>query len=332
MELAGPPTDASAVDLSVIIVSYNTRDLLRDCLVSVFAESRNVAFEVVVVDNASRDGSASMVAAEFPGVQLLASDDNLGFARGCNTGVRASRGEWVALLNPDTVVRSGALERLLAFARAHPEAGLCGGRTLRPDGSVDPSSCWAQSSLWSLACYAVGLTTAFRRSPWFDPESMGRWERDSIREVGVVTGCLLMCSRAVWDKLGGFDERFWMYGEDADMSARARHLGYRPMITPNATITHVVGAANPSRARKRQMMLTGKVTLFNKNWAPMRARAGRLLLAGGVGLRAAGARMVRLRSSPWPEVWRHRRAWLQGWPPASGAPAREVQAEPTGTG
>jgi GT2 family glycosyltransferase len=263
-------------------------------------------------------------------VRLLANDTNLGFARACNAGVASSSGQWIVLLNPDTVVRERALDRLLTFGRSHPEAGLCGGRTLRPDGSVDPSSCWKQSTMWSLACYALGLSTFFRRSRLFDPESMGRWERDSVRPVGLVTGCLLLCARAVWDELGGFDERFFMYGEDADLSARARAAGYRPLITPDATITHIVGAASPAGARKRAMVLTGKVTLLDKNSSPIRARAGRMLLAGGVGLRAAGATLVGRATSPWPDVWRNRVTWLRGWPavpgsvgaPTAGGPAR----------
>jgi N-acetylglucosaminyl-diphospho-decaprenol L-rhamnosyltransferase len=328
-------------ELSVVVVSYNTRELLHRCLVSVVAECERVAIEVVVVDNASEDGSAAMVTADFPAVRLLASPDNLGFARGCNVGVGASKGDWVVLLNPDTVVQAGALERLLAFAKAHPEAGLCGGRTLRPDGSVDPSSCWGSSSIWSLACYSLGLSTLLRRSRWFDPESLGRWERDSVREVGVVTGCLLACSRTVWDDLGGFDERFWMYGEDADLSARAWRRGYRPMITPEATITHVVGASSPSGARKRRMVLAGKVTLLNKNWSPARARIGRTLLAGGVHVRALGARAMRVRSSPWPEVWRDRGTWREGWPAIDApieispveadGPSRSSWISPTGS-
>jgi N-acetylglucosaminyl-diphospho-decaprenol L-rhamnosyltransferase len=306
------------VDLSVVIVSYNTRDLLRGCLASVLAETRQVTSEVIVVDNASPDGSAAMVASEFPGLTLLAFEDNVGFARACNLGVEASSGDYILLLNPDTTVHDRALERLLEFGRSRPQAGLCGGRTLRPTGGVDPSSCWGQPTLWSLFCFSAGLSTVFRHSRIFDPESLGRWERDSVREVGVVTGCLLLASRQVWDSLGGFDERFWMYGEDADLALRARALGYRPAITPDAVVTHVVGAS-ASGPWKRRLLLRGKVTFVTKNWPPASARMGTLFLAGGVAVRAAGARLLR-RSSPWPEVWDQRSEWLHGWPEAAAVP------------
>jgi N-acetylglucosaminyl-diphospho-decaprenol L-rhamnosyltransferase len=300
------------MDLSVVIVSYNTCDLLRECLGSVFRETTEPNFEVIVVDNQSADGSAEMVASEYPTVRLLRPGANLGFARACNAAVRKSRGAWILLLNPDTIVHDRALERLLEFGRSHLEAGICGGRTLRPEGAVDPSSCWARPTLWSMACYATGLTTIFRRSRVFDPESMGRWDRDSIRRVDIVTGCLLLSSRDVWDVLGGFDERFFMYGEDADLCLRAAAAGYRPQITPGAEVTHVVGAASATPGWKRQLGLAGKVSLMDKHWSPVEARIGRLLLLGGVGARAGVARVLG-RPSPWRDAWRSRRIWRSGW-------------------
>jgi len=317
--------EVSTLDLSVVIVSYNTCGLLRSCLASVIAETTGIAHEVIVIDNASSDDSASMVEQEFPTVRLLALSDNVGFARACNLGVGASSGAHIVLLNPDTVVHDRALEHLLAFGRSHPEGGLYGGRTLRPNGQVDPSSCWGQPTLWSLACYASGLTTAFRSSRIFDPESLGHWQRDSVREVGVVTGCLLLAERATWDRLGGFDERFWMYSEDADLSFRARKLGYRPVITPTATVTHVVGASSSSPSWKRRLVLRGKVTFVDKNWPPAAARAARLLLTVGVATRARLARLLR-RQSPWREVWDARAEWQRGWPDplASSEPSSPV--------
>jgi GT2 family glycosyltransferase len=302
------------MDLSVVVVSYNTRDLLRECLRSILRETTTIAFDVIVVDNASTDGSATMVSAEFPSVSLIPLDENIGFGRACNLGVARSIGECVVLLNPDTVVRDRALEALLAFGRSHPEAGLTGGRTLRPTGEVDPSSCWGRPTLWSLFCYASGLSTLFRRSLWLDPESLGRWPRDSVRSVDVVTGCLLLASRPVWNELGGFDERFFLYGEDADLSLRARALGYRPMITPEATVTHVVGAASASSVWKGKRLLAGKVTLLDKHWSPIAARFGRALLLAGVAARSGGARL-RKKQSPWIGLWDERAIWLQGYPP-----------------
>jgi N-acetylglucosaminyl-diphospho-decaprenol L-rhamnosyltransferase len=305
------------IDLSVVIVSYNTVELLRGCLASIFEQTSGLSFEVVVVDNASTDGSAAMVAEQFPSVDLVALDTNVGFARACNLGAARSGGDDLVLLNPDTVVLDGALNRLSSFARAHPGAGICGGRTLTAEGSVDPSSCLGAPSPWSLACYALGLSTLFRRSSLFNPEWLGRWDRGSVRHVDVVTGCLLLLPRRLWDELGGFDDRFFMYGEDVDLCLRASALGYRPAITPDATVVHRVGSSSPSRSAKKLMVLKGKVTLITKHWGPTPARFGRWMLQAGVGLRAAGARLQGLAggaaSSPWPELWRTRRDWSSGW-------------------
>lgn len=300
-------------DLSVIIVSYNTRDLLRGCVESVYRETPDLALEVIVIDNASADGSAEMIADAFAAVHLIRSPENVGFGRACNLAVAESHAPWIVLLNPDTEVHDHALERLLAFSRSHPEAGLCGGRTLRPDGTVDPGSCWGDITLWSLVCFATGASTVLRHSTLFDPESLGRWPRDTVRTVDIVTGCLLMLPRTLWDQLAGFDERFFMYAEDADLALRTRALGYHPTITPDATITHVLAASSGSGAYSRVMVLTGKTTLFAKHWSPARARAGTALLEAGVALRAAGAGALRRTSSPWPEVWARRSEWRRGW-------------------
>ena len=270
-----------------------------------------------MLDNDSGDGTAEMVGAEFPDVRLLALDENLGFAAGVNRAAEDARGEYVLLLNPDTVVHDGALDSLVGFARAHPEHGLYGGRTLDPDGTVNPGSCWAQPSLWSLVCFATMLSTAFKGSRLFDPEAIGGWKRDTVREVGIVTGCLLLAPRAVWRELGGFDTRFFMYGEDADLGMRAWARGLRPAITPDAVITHEIGVSSASRPDKLVLLFRGKATLLRKHWSPLRRRVGIALLLLGVGVRALLA-----RSSPWRAVWAARRSWVEGYAPARRRRAR----------
>ena len=225
---------------------------------------------------------------EFPDVRLIALEENIGFAAGSNLGARAATGEYVLLLNPDTELVGDTLGALLRYARAHPEAGLVGGRTLRPDGELDPGSCWGAQSLWSLVCFASGLSSVFRGSPLFNPESLAGWSRDSERRVDIVTGCLCLSPRAVWEQLDGFDESFFMYGEDADLAARARSRGYHPAITPDAVILHHVGASSLS-VDKREMNLRCRVALARKHWSPRRASAAVALLQTGTGVRALGA-------------------------------------------
>jgi N-acetylglucosaminyl-diphospho-decaprenol L-rhamnosyltransferase len=270
-------------------------------------EQTHGSFEVIVVDNASGDGTPDMIEREFPQARLIRSDRNLGFAGANNLAAREARGDWLLLLNPDTVVLDRALERLLAFGRGQDVAGLFGGRTLRPDGTLEPSSCWGPQTPWSTFCFASGLSTAFRRNPVLDPESLGSWQRDTVRDVGIVTGCLLLTTREAWQRLGGFDERFFMYGEDADLAVRARSLGLPVRITPDAEIVHVVGASSDSSAAKVSMLMRARVTIMRKHWnAPARAFGMACLLAGV---------LVRgLRKPAWREVWRCRRQWLQGYP------------------
>ena len=270
----------------MLIIAYRTRDELDRLIPTIAPGAGSLSHEVVVVDNASGDGTAEWLAERWPGLRLDALTENVGFARGVNRAATLAKGEYLVLLNPDTEVRPGALEALVRFARANPGAGLVGGRTLTDDGDVEPSCCWGRPTLWSTFCFATCLSTAFRGRPFFDPEAMPGWERDTVREVGVVTGCLLAVSAETWHRLGGFDPRFFMYGEDTDLSLRARKAGYRPVITPDAEVIHTIGASSSVPATRRVMIMRGKVTVFRKHWGPASAPVGVGLLAVGVGLRA----------------------------------------------
>jgi N-acetylglucosaminyl-diphospho-decaprenol L-rhamnosyltransferase len=301
-----------APDISVVIVSYKVPEFLRACLASLQREVVGCSYEVIVVENASGDGSAELVRDEFPNARLIALDRNIGFAGGSNLGARAAKGEYVLMLNPDTELVGDTLTALLGYARAHPQVGLIGGRTLTANGELEPGSCWGAQSLWSLVCFASGMSTLFSGSRLFNPESLGGWPRDSARQVDIVTGCLCLAPRSVWEQLGGFDEKFFMYGEDADLSARARKLGYHAAITPDAVIVHHVGASSHS-VDKREMTLRCRVALARKHWSPKRAGAAIVLLQTGTGLRALGASMARSSGSTWPAVWRRRRDWRGGY-------------------
>ena len=302
--------------LAIVIVSYNTRERTLACIRSALAEPAGVPTQVIVVDNDSRDGTAEAIESRLPEVTVIRSGGNLGFARAVNLGVAASEAEWVLLLNPDTVVLPGALAALLEFASLHPEHGVYGGRTLREDGSTDPSSCWGAPSLWSLFCFATGLSTAFPHSRAFDPESLGRWNRDTVREVPIVTGCLLLVRRADFDRIGGMDERFFLYGEDAEFSIRAARYGLRPVIVPEATIIHAVGASTGARGPKMNMVMAGKVTMLRTSWPNGRAWVGIWMLLAGVRLRSVLEAAARRDDRMWSHVWASRARWLPGYPVA----------------
>lgn len=304
----------SGVDVSVVVVSYNALDWLARCLRAIGPAAPTRSVEVIVVDNNSNADVQNYLATLQHEATVLQMDRNLGFGRACNLGVAHSRGRHVMLLNPDAVLNPDAIDGLLDFFEADPGRGLVGGRTLRPDGGVDPSSCWKAPTLWSVFCIASGLTHVFRRSPLFDPESMGRWQRDSEREVDIITGCLLLTSREIWDRLGGFDEDFFMYGEDADLSLRAAELGYHPAITPAATAVHAVGASSSNRLGKQRLLLRGKATLFRKRWSPWRRQVALALLAAGIALRASAERALAREDRTMRTLWSERREWLAGWP------------------
>lgn len=306
------------VDVTVIIVNYNTRDDTIACVASLLENVGDVRAQVVVVDNGSRDGSVRALRERFPTIDVVDAGANLGFSRGVNRGAAVARGEYLLLLNPDTTVLEGTLPALVHFARDNPQFRLFGGRTLRPDGRTEPSSCWGAPSLWSLTTFALLLSTAFKRSRVFDPESLGRWNRDTIREVPIITGCLLMLTASDFAALDGMDERYFLYGEDADFSMRAQSRGMARVIYPTATIVHAVGGSTPS-GNKGAMVMAGKVTYLRTWWTPRRASLGVGLLTLGVGMRAALETVTRRRDRPWTTVWRRRADWSSGYPHAEAA-------------
>ena len=311
----------STPELTVIIISYNTRELTLAALRTLYETTKKTTFHTVVYDNDSKDGSPEAIAAEFPQVELIASKDNLGFARANNVVAAEAKTEWLLLLNPDTECHEGAVDNLLAFAKAHPDAGITGGRTVFRDGSLNAGSCFKRITLWSIFCASVGLTAAFPKSERFNPEMMPDWKRDSVREVDVVVGCFLMIRRALWNQLGGFDLRYYMYGEEADLCLRARKEGYRPMITPDAEIMHIVGAASTSLARKRIPLTKARITLMRDHWPKWQVPLGLGLFWFSVLPRyvAANAMSVlpgekhKARKRLWDEMWRTRGDWLKGY-------------------
>ena len=305
-------------DVAIVIVTYNSENQIGDCLTSVFAQNKGVRQQVVVVDNDSQDGTAERIRRDFPNVDLILPGENLGFAKGVNLGVNHANADYVLLLNPDTVILDHAVDVIVGFARKKPDHGLYGGRALKPDGSLEPCSCLGVPTLWSMALFACGVTTLVPRNRWLDPESLGNWARDSVREVGVITGCFLLVSTEAWRKLGGLDERYFMYGEDVDFSLRSRAAGYRPVICPDAKLIHEAGQSSETPIHKALLLYRGKASLVRIHWKGFRRMLGLFFLVAGTGLRA-GASSVSptARGSEaarrWQTLWNNRDEWLQGY-------------------
>ncbi len=309
-------------EVSIIVISYNTRELTLDCIRSVFDQTKSVSFELIVLDNASSDGSADAIANEFPDIRLIASQDNVGFANGNNLAIEQAMGDFVLLLNPDTVVLDHAIDNIVEFARSNPDAGVWGGRTLFGDRSLNPTSCWHRMTLWSLFCYVAGLSGIFPSSAVFNVEGYGGWKRDSAREIDIVTGCFLLIKRDLWNDLGGFDRRFFMYGEDADLCLRAKNRGARPMITPEATIVHYGGQSEKVVADKMIRLLTAKVTLMQQHWSPGAKVFGYILfyslplskiLTHWLYSTLLRRKDRKTNADTWKEIWSRRKVWLAGF-------------------
>lgn len=234
-----------------------------DCIDSVLKQTKQSSYEIIVLDNSSIDDSASRVQTQFGGrVKLIRSKLNLGFAQGNNEAAQTAKGEFLLLLNPDTVILDGAIDKLMAFAKANPDCKIWGGKTLFGDLSLNPRSCWAKQSIWGLFCQVFGLNSLFRQSSLFNPEGLGGWDRNGDRAVDIVSGCFLLIKRDFWIELGGFRKEFFMYGEEADLCLRAHALGARPAVTSSAVIIHYGGASEKIRADKLVRLLSAKMLLI----------------------------------------------------------------------
>ncbi len=244
-------TSGIAPDISIIIVNWNTRDLLRGCLASIAAETR-AHHEVIVVDNASHDGSARMVREEFPGVVLVANAGNRGFAAANNQGLAVARGRNLLLLNPDTVILDGAIDTMLGWLARHPEVG-CVGCQVWEDADTIQQTCFADPGPLNLAIVTFGLLRLARWLPVLGRPWYAGWDRRSEREVDVVSGMFMLVPRAVLERVGPLDEAFFVYAEEADWCRRIREAGWRCVFAPEARILHLDGGSK-STAQIRSRM------------------------------------------------------------------------------
>lgn len=264
------------MDLSIIIVSWNTRDLLAACLASVYAyPPQGFSYEVWVVDNASDDGSAEMVRTRFSQVRLIESGANLGFAAGNNLAIRQSAGRYVLLLNPDTELLPHALTELLLFMEAHPEAGGAGSRLLNPDHTLQPS-CHPLPSLrrefWRLLhldlLYAYGVY------------KMAGWNTAVPRRVDIVQGASFLLRRTVLDAVGLLDDSYFMYSEEVDLCYRLSQAGWPLYWVPSSQVVHYGGQSTRQVAARMFIELyRGKVYYFRKNRGARAAAVYKLILA-----------------------------------------------------
>ena len=286
----------------------------------------------ILVDNASTDGSADAIEREFGGdLTLIRSQENLGFGPANNLGAERAEADWILLLNPDTVVHPGAIDRLLACAQNAPERGVFGGVTEFADGSLNPASAWANPTAWSMLARGLGLAAAFDRSPLFNPEPMPQWDRTTSRPVDIVSGCYLLIATPLWKKLGGFDPEFRLYAEEFDLCMRARALGADPFVCAESKIVHLGGASDRVREDQTVRQFAARAMLVRKHWGPLRARAaiiGLTLWAFNKRFRAR-ARGHHDDFQVWSRIWARRDEWRR--PRAEGHLRSTAKPDPKPT-
>ena len=218
-------------------------------------------FEVIVIDNASTDGSAGMINKEFPQVVLIGNSQNRGFAAANNQGMAIAKGRYVLLLNSDTIVLDQAIDKVVDFANSHLKTGIVGCRVLNPDMTLQPT-CFMFPSLVNLLLSSTYLYKIFPHSKFFGRERMWWWQRDDQREVDVVTGCFMLIRKESIEQVGLMDEQFFMYGEETDWCYRFKQAGWKIMFTPDAEIIHLGGASSKRMRPEMLMQLRASILLF----------------------------------------------------------------------
>jgi GT2 family glycosyltransferase len=237
--------------LSICLLNWNTREYLRACLQSIRDTSAELDPEVIVVDNASSDGSAEMVRGEFPKVRLIANEANLKYARGNNQALEAATGDLMLLLNPDVVVLPGAIQGLLAAMERHPKAGAVAPKLVHPDGSPQ-LSCRSFPDPAPLLYEALGLARLFPRSQRFGAYRMSWWDQGDERTVDQPMASALMLRSAALEEVGAFDEGFPMFFNDVDLCRRLWDAGWEVWFAPEARAIHHVGGS--TRQVRREMI------------------------------------------------------------------------------
>jgi GT2 family glycosyltransferase len=225
------------MDISDVIVGWNAKHYLELCLESLTEAPPSRTMEILVVDNASADGSAEMIEARFPRVKLIRSSENLGFAKGNNVAIRQCQGRYIALVNPDVIVFPGCLDALADFLDQNPKVGNVGPRVLNPDRTLQ-STCRRFPTLWNNFCSATALASKFKGSRFFAGEHMFFFPHDRTLAVDVLVGCFSMIRREAFDAVGLLDEGLFMYGDDVDWCRRCWNAGWEVVFFPGAQAIH----------------------------------------------------------------------------------------------
>lgn len=250
-------------ELSIIIVSWNTRDLLRDCLLSIYRETKAISFEIFVVDNASSDNTQVLVTKEFPQVKLIKNKENVGFARANNQAITESKAEYILLQNPDTVVLSGALDTMLDFMEKHPQVGVIGPKLLNADRTLQLSA-RSFPTLRTAFFESFYLYKLFPHNKIIGKYYMSHWDHNDTRQVDWISGACLMARRKAIEEVGLLDEQFFMFSEEVDWCFRIRKAGWKVYFLPQAQVIHFRAKSVEPRSSRILIQLNKSSLLFFK--------------------------------------------------------------------
>lgn len=227
--------------LSVIIVNYNVKEYLKNLLYSLDKAAAGIKYEVIVVDNASDDGSVELLKEKFPSVKLIVNEKNLGFGKANNIGLALSKGEFILLINPDTIIQEDTLTKMFSFLESNDKAGLAGCKILNPDGTLQLACRRSFPGPWTSFCKVTGLSNLFPDSRFFARYNLTYLDENKSYEVDAISGSFMMMRREVYEKVGGFDEQFFMYGEDLDLCYRVQKAGFKNFYVHDTQIIHYKG-------------------------------------------------------------------------------------------
>jgi len=228
------------IDVSIVIVAWNVKDILYDCLRSVYEETRGIDFEVIYIDNASTDGSVEMVTQKFPQVKIILNNENKGFIIASNQGIERAEGRYVLLLNSDTIILDNAIAKTVKFADEHPDGAVFGCKVLNPDRTLQ-RSCHMFHSVLNLFLSATYLYKIFPKSKFFGRELMTWWDYNTVREVEVIVGCYSLVRKEAIEEVGLMDDIYFFYGDDVDWCYRFKQSGWKVFFTPDPQIIHYGG-------------------------------------------------------------------------------------------
>jgi GT2 family glycosyltransferase len=268
----------SSPALALIIVSYNVCRDLRECLTSVYASDFDEGVQVIVVDNASSDGTVDMIRNEFPAVDLIQNSGNVGFPKANNQGLSTARGDFTLFLNPDTVVMPDTLRACVRFMREHADVGLVGCKVRYPNGAIQYECARNFPALSTMVWEALYLHMLFPRNRRFGWTLMGDWDHEDSREVPCVLGAFMLARRSILDALGGMDESVFMFMEDLDLCYRVREAGWKIFYLADATIIHKGGRSQETYSGSlRATYAEARYAFFRKHFGPSAALACRAI-------------------------------------------------------